>query len=168
MSYWSAPGVAGYLYLYHLCRWPRSVPSKLQPLRRSRVTTSAHSPTYSDRHEPSFRGWVYFRTINHDLMSRNAQKQQEQTDTIPTTSPLFFNWLITIGHALYPVSFGFRTRRIGFNTFLKAGRHVDISEAGTMRYIANNTTIPVPKVQRVWRHDGVTYITTWTLSMGKS
>ncbi|KAF8523626.1 kinase-like domain-containing protein [Gautieria morchelliformis] len=28
-----------------------------------------------------------------------------------------------------------------------------------MRYIANNTSIPVPKVQRVWCHNGVTYIT---------
>ena len=28
-----------------------------------------------------------------------------------------------------------------------------------MRYVANNTSIPVPKVQLVWRQDGVTYIT---------
>ena len=28
-----------------------------------------------------------------------------------------------------------------------------------MRYIANNTSIPVPKVQRYWCADGVTYIT---------
>lgn len=28
-----------------------------------------------------------------------------------------------------------------------------------MRYVANNTSIPVPKVQKVWRLDEVTYIT---------
>ena len=28
-----------------------------------------------------------------------------------------------------------------------------------MRYVANNTSIPVPKVKRVWREDEVTYIT---------
>lgn len=28
-----------------------------------------------------------------------------------------------------------------------------------MQYVANNTSIPVPKVQRVWRADGATFIT---------
>ena len=28
-----------------------------------------------------------------------------------------------------------------------------------MRYVANNTSIPVPKVQQVWHQDDVTYIT---------
>ena len=34
-----------------------------------------------------------------------------------------------------------------------------MAEAETMRYVANNTSIPVPKVQRAWRQDEVTYIT---------
>ena len=96
----------------------------------------------------------------HKLFSRLTQRQDEQTDESTIVSPpLFFNSRLTIGRVLFPAYLGFRTRRIGLNTFLKAGRHIDITEAETMRYVANNTFIPVPKVQQVWHQDEVTYIT---------
>ena len=96
-----------------------------------------------------------------ELISRRTQKQDEQTHTeiAINSPPSFFNSRVAIGRVLFRSSLGFRTRRIGLNTFLKAGRRIDITEAETMRYIANNTSIPVPKVQRVWRQDEVTYIT---------
>jgi aminoglycoside phosphotransferase len=63
-----------------------------------------------------------------------------------------------LGHFLFPGSRGFRTRRIGPNTFVKAGTHVDLAEAYTLCYIATHTSIPVPNVQRAWSSDGITYI----------
>ncbi|KAF8586212.1 kinase-like protein [Ramaria rubella] len=76
-------------------------------------------------------------------------------------SPLFFNIRLKLGPIVFPGSVGFRTirtKRIGFHSFLKAGAHVDISEADAMRYVAERTSIPVPKVQRAWCSNGITYI----------
>ena len=108
-----------------------------------------------------FKSWVRLRfSTSPKFFSRRTQKQDEQTHKTTTTSPVsFFNARVTIGRVLFPASIGYRTRRIGLNTFLKAGRRIDITEAETMRYVANNTSIPVPKVQQVWRQDDVTYIT---------
>ena len=107
-----------------------------------------------------FKNWVCLRFSSPELISRRTQERDEQSDKNTITSPpSFFNSRVTMGRFLFPTSLGFRTRRIGLNTFLKAGRHIDVTEAETMRYVANNTSIPVPKVQRVWRQDEVTYIT---------
>jgi aminoglycoside phosphotransferase len=63
-----------------------------------------------------------------------------------------------LGRYIFPSSNGFRTRRIGPNTFVKAGAHIDLAEAYTICYIAKHTSIPVPKVQRAWCSNGITYI----------
>src|SRR5258705_544224 len=65
---------------------------------------------------------------------------------------------MNLGYHLFPKSRGFRTRKIGPNTFVKAGAHVDLAEAYTMSYIAKHTSIPVPKVQRAWRSNRITYV----------
>ena len=84
------------------------------------------------------------------LCFRRTQKQDEQIYKIAITSPpSFFNSRVTIGRSLFPSSIGFWIQSIGLNTFLKAGRHIDITEAETMRFVAKNTSIPVPKVQHV-------------------
>ncbi|KAK2811587.1 hypothetical protein FQN50_001929 [Emmonsiellopsis sp. PD_5] len=41
---------------------------------------------------------------------------------------------------------------------VKYGRHVQLSEAATMRFISQNTSIPVPKVLCAYTHSGCTYI----------
>ena len=110
-------------------------------------------------HDVPFKGWFFLLFSSPELISRHTQKQDEQTHKITVTSPpSFFNSCVTISHVLFPPSIGYQTWRIGLNTFLKASHHIDISEAETMKYIANNTSIPVPKVQQVWHQDEVTYI----------
>ena len=44
--------------------------------------------------------------------------------------------IVLQGRFLFPGSREFRTRRIGFNLFVKAGEHVDMAEAATLRYVA--------------------------------
>ncbi|OJJ69322.1 hypothetical protein ASPBRDRAFT_130749 [Aspergillus brasiliensis CBS 101740] len=41
---------------------------------------------------------------------------------------------------------------------VKYGQHVDLSEAATMRFVLENTTIPVPKVLCAFTHQRCTYI----------
>ncbi|TFK33826.1 kinase-like domain-containing protein [Crucibulum laeve] len=53
---------------------------------------------------------------------------------------------------------GPRTRRLGLNTFLKRGHRIDLAEAETLAYVAEHTSIPVPKVRRACCSDEITYI----------
>ncbi|KAI9038535.1 aminoglycoside phosphotransferase family protein [Aspergillus affinis] len=41
---------------------------------------------------------------------------------------------------------------------VKYGRHTDLSEAATMRFISQNTSIPVPKILCAFTHGGCSYI----------
>ncbi|RAK96310.1 kinase-like protein [Aspergillus ibericus CBS 121593] len=41
---------------------------------------------------------------------------------------------------------------------VKYGEHIDLTEAATMRFIAQNTSIPVPKVHCAFTHRGCSYI----------
>lgn len=41
---------------------------------------------------------------------------------------------------------------------VKYGKLVDLTEAATMRFIAQNTSIPVPKVLCAFKHENITYI----------
>lgn len=59
---------------------------------------------------------------------------------------------------LYYGSLGPRTIRIGPHTVLKWGHRVYMSEADAMRFIADNTTIPVPKVYKAWTYKEITLI----------
>ncbi len=36
--------------------------------------------------------------------------------------------------------------------------YLDLAEAYAMSYIVKHTSIPVPKVQRAWRSNGITYV----------
>lgn len=63
-----------------------------------------------------------------------------------------------IGRALFPKHTHVRTRRIGLNCFVKACIRNDATEADTLRFIAQHTTIPVPRVQRVFKWGGGTFI----------
>src|ERR1700733_6624538 len=90
------------------------------------------------------------------LILRNNQ-QHEATSSNNCPIP-FFNLRVAIGRVLFPHTIGFRTRQIGFNTYLKSGRRIEAAEAEAMRYVANNTSIPVPKVKACWSAEGVTYI----------
>ena len=73
----------------------------------------------------------FFAFSSPELISRRTQKQDEQTQKIAITAPpSFFSSRVTISRVLF--SIGYRTRRIGLNTFLKAGRRIDITEAETM------------------------------------
>ncbi|KAJ7079801.1 kinase-like domain-containing protein [Mycena belliarum] len=54
--------------------------------------------------------------------------------------------------------YGPRTIRTGPRTFFKSGVRVDESEAEAMQFIANNTSIPVPKVHRVHKYNATTFI----------
>ncbi|KAJ6632162.1 kinase-like domain-containing protein [Mycena sp. CBHHK59/15] len=53
---------------------------------------------------------------------------------------------------------GPRTIRTGPHTLVKFGRSVDEAEADAMRFIAKNTSVPVPKVYSVRKYGGITYI----------
>jgi serine/threonine protein kinase len=66
---------------------------------------------------------------------------------------------VAIGRIIFPRTIGFRTRQIGFDTYLKSGRRIEVAEAEAMRYVADNTSIPVPNVKSYWPAEGVTYIT---------
>jgi serine/threonine protein kinase len=96
------------------------------------------------------------------LIPRPTQKEESKTEeleTLATTPPPLINFRIALSRFIFPSSLGFRTRRLGLNTYVKAGIHVDVTEAETMRYIAKNTSIPIPKVQRVWKCGDTTFIT---------
>jgi hypothetical protein len=58
-------------------------------------------------------------------------------------------WIIRrcawLGYRYYGY-FGPRTVRIGPNTILKWGVDVDLAEADAMRFVANHTSLPIPKV----------------------
>ncbi|KAF8148198.1 kinase-like domain-containing protein [Crassisporium funariophilum] len=73
--------------------------------------------------------------------------------------PLFFKSRILIGETIFRKNHKSNTWRIGLRTLAKIGRHVDFFEAETMRYVAEHTTIPVPKVHDFWSCKGVKYIT---------
>ena len=63
-----------------------------------------------------------------------------------------------IAYAVYG-RMGPRTMRIGPKTVLKCGFDIDLAEANTMKFIGENTSIPVPKVLSAWKRGDVIYIT---------
>jgi hypothetical protein len=72
---------------------------------------------------------------------------------------IFFNmcrraimpFLMRLSRRIYPRYDGsYHIFRIGRRTVMKSGRHVRLTEASTMRYIATHTSIPVPKVLDAW------------------
>jgi hypothetical protein len=82
------------------------------------------------------------------LILRFTQEKElevEKPGIIATSPPHLLNLRMAIGRFIFRDSSGFRTHRLGPNTYLKSGYHIDATEADTMRYIANNTSIPVPQ-----------------------
>lgn len=72
-------------------------------------------------------------------------------------------WLdfrIALGAFRYHEYLGPRTFRISSKTLIKRGEEVDLHEAETMRYVAKNTSIPVPTVKWAFhsKSNGRTYI----------
>lgn len=64
---------------------------------------------------------------------------------------------ITLGELVYGRC-GPRTVRTGPHTLIKFGSSVDESEAEAMQFIADNTSVPVPKVIRVHKYNITTFI----------
>jgi len=62
-----------------------------------------------------------------------------------------------LGYHIYG-NIGPRTIRIGPRTIIKWGINVDLAEADTMRFVAEHTSVPVPKVFDAWTHGKVTVI----------
>jgi aminoglycoside phosphotransferase len=60
-------------------------------------------------------------------------------------------FLMRLSRRIYPRYDGsYHIFRIWKRTVMKSGRHVRLTEATTMRYIAAHTSIPVPKVLDAW------------------
>jgi aminoglycoside phosphotransferase len=95
--------------------------------------------------------------VSMETVNKTPQTRNEREEFI--SSPLkHITQRISLSRFIYPRSIGFRTIRIGPNTFLKVGRHVDIAEAHAMRYVAQNTSIPIPRVQAAWCSEECTFI----------
>lgn len=62
--------------------------------------------------------------------------------------------LMRRSHRVYPKYGSDCIFRIGQNTVLKTGKHIRLTEAATMRFIAENTSIPVPQVFDAWTLKG--------------
>ncbi|RDB23520.1 hypothetical protein Hypma_009008 [Hypsizygus marmoreus] len=90
--------------------------------------------------------------------SKTTSENEVDPQIVTSKPPLFFHQRLKAFAFIFPSSIGFRTQRFGFRTFLKAGRHISLTEADTMRFVSLHTSIPVPKVQRAWCNDGITYI----------
>lgn len=68
-------------------------------------------------------------------------------------------WLLGQGRAIYPNHCTPVTTRISETLVLKHGKYVRLTEATTMQFIRDNTTLPVPRVFDAWKHgDGTTVI----------
>lgn len=73
---------------------------------------------------------------------------------------LWLDFRIVVGAFRYRKHLGPRTFRISSKTSIKKDDEVDLHEAETMKYVAKNTSIPVPTVKRAFRSksNGMTYI----------
>jgi serine/threonine protein kinase len=65
---------------------------------------------------------------------------------------------IELGKRLYEQQSTNSVVRVSHNTIIKYGKHVNLEEAETMRFLTKHTTIPIPKVLSSCSSQGITYI----------
>lgn len=97
--------------------------------------------------------------VASNTKSDTPTEAQDQPSPLPDSSrPPFLSTRRRLGYILYPEFREGRTTRLGPRTFIKACICNDATEAATLRFIARHTTIPVPKVRRVFCSNGRRYI----------
>jgi len=103
--------------------------------------------------------------LPQNILSSTLQQEQKHTKSQPTeipisSAPRHFNLQLRVSRFFFRPCDGQGTYRVSLKAFLKAGQHISFSEARTLEFVASHTSIPVPKVLKMWRHprSGVPFI----------
>lgn len=120
---------------------------------------------------PGPLGLIDMTNINRLTLAPQSPLQPSETEVETPTRPSFaqiahlpqqksrfLDIQIRLGRILFPRSISFRTVRLSPRILVKYGFQVDRSEAETMRFIADHTSIPLPKVHDCYSHNGLTHI----------
>lgn len=102
----------------------------------------------------------YNKTAGETLTTSKTASLCEGTETLAVNNTLLHRLFTRLALA----TLGRVYRRDGLchpiskHRIVKTGRRVDLTEAATMKFIAENTSIPVPKVHCSFIHEGRAYI----------